>query len=168
MVGEFNVRNAAMAAAGGLFAGLGPDQIREAFLSFEVIARSPPLRVEVRGVRVIDDFAHHPTAIRMVIEAFRQRYPESRIWAVFEPRSNTTRRNIFQKELAESLATADYAVVPAIADPGKVARSASALILSNSSGMWCLWGQMQPTFRQSKKSQSTSQLVRGKTMSLPS
>ena len=121
MVGEFNVRNAAMAAAGGLFAGLGPDQIREAFLSFEGSARRQQLRGEVRGVRVIDDFAHHPTAIRMVIEAFRQRYPESRIWAVFEPRSNTTRRNIFQEELAESLATADYAVVPAIADPGKVA-----------------------------------------------
>ncbi len=121
MVGEFNVRNAAMAAAGGLFAGLSPDQIRQAFLSFSGIARRQQLRGEVRGVKVIDDFAHHPTAIRQAITAFRQRYPDSRIWAIFEPRSNTTRRNIFQVELAEALAGADRAVVPAIPDPGKFA-----------------------------------------------
>ena len=121
MVGEFNVRNAAMAAAGGIFAGLRPDQIRKAFTSFKGIARRQQLRGEVRGVKVIDDFAHHPTAIRLAIKAFRQRYPDSRIWAIFEPRSNTTRRNIFQKELAEALAGADRAVVPAIADPGKFA-----------------------------------------------
>ena len=81
MVGEFNVRNAAMAAAGGLFAGLSPDQIRQAFMSFSGIARRQQLRGEVRGVKVIDDFAHHPTAIRQAITAFRQRYPDSRIWA---------------------------------------------------------------------------------------
>ena len=123
MVGEFNVRNAAMAVAGGVFAAVSPDQIRKAFTSFKGIARRQQLRGEVRGVKVIDDFAHHPTAVRLAIKALRQRYPDSRIWAVFEPRSNTTRRSIFQGELAEALAGADRAVVPAIADPGKFAES---------------------------------------------
>lgn len=121
MVGEFNVRNAAMAVAGGIFAGLKADEIRRAFSSFQGIARRQELRGEVRGVKVIDDFAHHPTAIRLAVQALRQGYPDARIWVVFEPRSNTTRRNIFQVELAEALASADRAVVPAIADPEKFA-----------------------------------------------
>jgi len=121
MVGEFNVRNAAMAVAGGMFAGLSPDEVRSAFSSFRGIARRQQLRGEVRGVRVIDDFAHHPTAIRLAVLALRQRYPDARLWVVFEPRSNTTRRNIFQAELADALASADRAVVPAIEDPEKFA-----------------------------------------------
>ena len=116
MVGEFNVRNAAMAVAGGLFAGLPPEEIRTAFTSFEGIARRQQLCGEVRGVKVVDDFAHHPTAIGLAVGALRQRYPGSRLWVIFEPRSNTTRRNIFQSELADALATADRSVVPAIAD----------------------------------------------------
>ncbi|MDE0594707.1 MAG: UDP-N-acetylmuramate:L-alanyl-gamma-D-glutamyl-meso-diaminopimelate ligase [Akkermansiaceae bacterium] len=119
MVGEFNVRNAAMAVAGGLFAGLRAEEIRTAFTTFEGIARRQQLRGEVRGVKVVDDFAHHPTAIGLAVGALRQRYPGSRLWVIFEPRSNTTRRNIFQKELADALATADCAIVPAIADPEK-------------------------------------------------
>ena len=121
MVGEFNVRNAAMAVAGGLFAGLKAEEIRAAFETFEGIARRQQLRGEVRGVKVVDDFAHHPTAISQAVVALRQRYPDLRLWVIFEPRSNTTRRNIFQKELAEALATADRAVVPAIADADKFA-----------------------------------------------
>ncbi len=121
MVGEFNVRNAAMAVAGGIFAGLRPDEIRSGFASFQGIARRQQLCGEVRGVRVIDDFAHHPTSIRLAVQALRQRYPDARLWIIFEPRSNTTRRNIFQSELADALASADRAVVPAIADPEKFA-----------------------------------------------
>ena len=121
MVGEFNVRNAAVAVAGGLFAGLDPSDIRIAFATFKGIARRQQLRGEVRGVKVVDDFAHHPTAIGLAVKALRQRYPNSRLWVIFEPRSNTTRRNIFQNELAEALATADRAVVPAIEDLSKIA-----------------------------------------------
>jgi UDP-N-acetylmuramate: L-alanyl-gamma-D-glutamyl-meso-diaminopimelate ligase len=120
MVGEFNVRNAAMAVASGLFAGLSPEQLREGLASFEGIARRQELRGVARGVRVIDDFAHHPTAIKQVVVGLRQQYPGARLWVIFEPRSNTTRRNIFQTELAEALALADLAVVPEIPDPGKV------------------------------------------------
>lgn len=120
MIGEFNVRNAAMAATAARFGGLSPDEIRAGFAAWQGIARRQELRGEVDGIKVIDDFAHHPTALALAIEALRQQYPESRIRAIFEPRSNTTRRNIFQAELAKALATADEAIVARIEDTSKV------------------------------------------------
>jgi UDP-N-acetylmuramate: L-alanyl-gamma-D-glutamyl-meso-diaminopimelate ligase len=120
MVGEFNVRNAAMAVSAARFGGVAVDQLRTGLLQFEGIARRQELRGDVRGVKVIDDFAHHPTAIGQAIKALRQRYREGRLWAIFEPRSNTTRRNIFQGELAEALAAADVAIIPAVPNAGKV------------------------------------------------
>jgi UDP-N-acetylmuramate: L-alanyl-gamma-D-glutamyl-meso-diaminopimelate ligase len=120
MTGEFNVRNAAMAAAAASFAGLSPDEIRAGLESFDGVARRQELRGEVRGIRVIDDFAHHPTAIRLAVQSLRQRHPDSRLWIVFEPRSNTTRRAVFQTELAEALALADIAVVAAPTDLHKI------------------------------------------------
>lgn len=121
MAGEFNVRNAAMAICSARFSGFSPDEIRAGLISFEGIARRQEVRGIAGGVRVIDDFAHHPTAIGLAIDSIRQQYPDSRLWVVFEPRSNTTRRNIFQDELATSLSKADLAVVPAVPDPEKVA-----------------------------------------------
>lgn len=121
MAGEFNVRNAAMAISAARFSGFTADQIREGLLSFEGIARRQEVRGVAAGVRVIDDFAHHPTAIGLAIDSLRQQYPDSRLWVIFEPRSNTTRRNIFQDELAAALSKADLAVVPAVPDPEKVA-----------------------------------------------
>jgi len=120
MTGEFNVRNAAMAVASASFAGLTPDEIRAGLESFEGVARRQELKGEVNGIKVFDDFAHHPTAIRLAVQSLRQRHPESRLWILFEPRSNTTRRAIFQTELAEALALADFAVVAAIPDLHKI------------------------------------------------
>ena len=120
MTGEFNVRNAAMAAAAAAFAGLDAAEIRAGLEAFDGVARRQELRGEVNGVRVIDDFAHHPTAIRFAVQSLRQRYPGARVWVLFEPRSNTTRRAVFQNELAEVLATADCAVVSAIQDFHKI------------------------------------------------
>jgi UDP-N-acetylmuramate: L-alanyl-gamma-D-glutamyl-meso-diaminopimelate ligase len=78
--------------------------------------------MEVRGiaggVTLIDDFGHHPTAIRETLRALRIKYPREKIWAIFEPRSNTTRRNVFQTELAESFADADAVVVSEVARLG--------------------------------------------------
>ncbi|MCW1915801.1 UDP-N-acetylmuramate:L-alanyl-gamma-D-glutamyl-meso-diaminopimelate ligase [Luteolibacter sp. GHJ8] len=116
MTGEFNVRNAAMATAAALFAGLSPEMIREGLESFDGVARRQELRGEVGGVKIIDDFAHHPTAIKYAVGSMRQRYQDSRLWILFEPRSNTTRRAVFQNELAEALALADQAVVAEIPD----------------------------------------------------
>lgn len=123
MPGEFNVRNAAMAVTAARFAGIAPDTIRRGLLSFAGIARRQQERGEVGGVTVVDDFAHHPTAIGLAIKALRQKYEGRRLWVLFEPRSNTTRRNIFQQELAEALAGADQVIIPAVPDPGKVAPS---------------------------------------------
>ena len=72
------------------------------------------VRAEVGGVTVIDDFAHHPTAIRETLRALRAAYPGRRLWAVLEPRSNTLRRNVFEGELVESLALADRVVLAAV------------------------------------------------------
>ena len=120
MDGEFNVRNAAMAAAAALHSGIDAATIQRALDSFEGISRRQELRGEKNGVKVVDDFAHHPTAIRLAIASMRQRYPGSRVWAIFEPRSNTTRRNVFQHELADALAGADRVVLSEVEDPGKV------------------------------------------------
>ncbi|MEM7383614.1 MAG: UDP-N-acetylmuramate:L-alanyl-gamma-D-glutamyl-meso-diaminopimelate ligase [Verrucomicrobiota bacterium] len=119
MNGEFNVRNAAMTVCAALHAGVSPDLIREALASFEGIARRQELRGTVRGIRVVDDFAHHPTAIAGALTALRQQYPEGRLWAVFEPRSNTTRRNVFQDSLPQALSGADGVLLPPIAFPEK-------------------------------------------------
>jgi len=120
MTGEFNIRNAAMAAAAASFAGLTPEEIRDGLESFDGVARRQELRGIAGGIKVIDDFAHHPTAIRLAVQSLRQSHPDSRLWILFEPRSNTTRRAVFQTELAESLALADFAVVAALTDLHKI------------------------------------------------
>jgi UDP-N-acetylmuramate: L-alanyl-gamma-D-glutamyl-meso-diaminopimelate ligase len=120
MTGEFNVRNAAMAVAAATFGGLTTAEIRSGLESFEGVARRQELKGEVGGVKVIDDFAHHPTAIRLAVQSLRQRHPGARLWVLFEPRSNTTRRAVFQTELAEALAAADFAVVAALTDVHKI------------------------------------------------
>src|ERR1700738_3712753 len=84
LVGEFNVRNAAMAISAARFYGVSLEKIRKALKSFKGIARRQEVRGEVRGIKVIDDFAHHPTAIRETLRALRHRYPGARLWAVFE------------------------------------------------------------------------------------
>lgn len=115
MAGEFNVRNAAMAATVALAAGLSPQEVRRALASFKGIARRQEVRGEtVRGIRVIDDFGHHPTAMAQTLKAMRQQYPDRKIWALFEPRSNTTRRNVFQEELPAALRHADAVCIASI------------------------------------------------------
>ena len=120
MPGEFNIRNAAMAAVAAGLGGLSEDEIREGLETFDGIARRQEVRGEVRGVKVVDDFAHHPTAIRQSIEAIRQQHPEGKLWVIFEPRSNTTKRKVFQAELADCLKGADVAIIPDLPDPEKV------------------------------------------------
>ena len=115
LIGEFNVRNAAMAVTAARFYGAGPDKIREALASFEGIARRQEVRGEAGGVKVIDDFGHHPTAIAQTLTALRQRYKGQRIWAIFEPRSNTTRRAVFQHELPNALKLADGVLIAQVA-----------------------------------------------------
>ena len=115
LVGEFNVHNAAMAAMAARFYEVPKAKIDSAFKSFAGIARRLELRGQARGVKVIDDFGHHPTAIAQTLQALRRRYRGQRLWAVFEPRSNTTRRAIFQHELPEALKLADGVFISQVA-----------------------------------------------------
>ena len=102
MSGYHNVENAAGVYAATRSIGLSHDQIAHGFETFAGVKRRQEVRGEPGGVLVIDDFAHHPTAVRETIEAIHERYPDRRLWAVFEPRSNTSRRNIHQKGYAAS------------------------------------------------------------------
>ena len=107
MAGEHNQHNAAAAVVCATELGVSREQIQRGFTTFTGIKRRMEVRGEAAGVTVLDDFAHHPTAIAETIRAIREKYPQRRLWALFEPRSNTTRRNVFQQELAESLSLAD-------------------------------------------------------------
>jgi len=115
LIGEFNVRNAAMAAAAARFYDVPKAKIDNALKTFSGIARRQEVRGEARGVKVIDDFGHHPTAIAQTLQGLRQRYHGQRIWAIFEPRSNTTRRAVFQKKLPEALKQADGVFIAQVA-----------------------------------------------------
>lgn len=114
LAGDYNVWNATAAAALAANYGIGKDAIREALGSFKSVKRRLEVRAEIHGVTIVEDFAHHPTAIAATLKALRGRYPGRRLWAILEPRSNTLRRNVLQKELAHSLALADEAVLAGI------------------------------------------------------
>lgn len=111
LVGEFNVRNALGVIACAKYCGLKNHQIQSAFDTFAGVKRRMEVRGVPGGITLIDDFGHHPTAIRETMRALRIKYPHQRIWAVFEPRTNTTRRKVFQTELAASFVDADDVIV---------------------------------------------------------
>ncbi len=120
MAGEHNALNATAAAALAAGQGIAPEPIVEALASFRSVRRRLEVRAEIDGVTIIDDFAHHPTAIRETLRALRTAYPGRRLWAVLEPRSNTLRRNVFERELVESLALADRIVLAAVFHSEKI------------------------------------------------
>jgi UDP-N-acetylmuramate: L-alanyl-gamma-D-glutamyl-meso-diaminopimelate ligase len=115
LVGELNVRNALAVIAAAKHSGLSNKQIQSAFDTFKGIKRRMEIKGIAGGVTVIDDFGHHPTAIRETLRALRIKYPREKICAVFEPRTNTTRRNVFQEELAASFTDANSVVVAEVA-----------------------------------------------------
>ncbi|MDP3937272.1 MAG: UDP-N-acetylmuramate--L-alanine ligase [Deltaproteobacteria bacterium] len=118
--GAHNVRNALGVLAACLELGLGVNEIRAGLARFGGVARRQEVRGEAGGVLVIDDFAHHPTAIRETVAAIRARYPARRLWALFEPRSNTSRRNVHQKEYVDALEGADVTIIAGVENPGKI------------------------------------------------
>jgi UDP-N-acetylmuramate: L-alanyl-gamma-D-glutamyl-meso-diaminopimelate ligase len=114
VAGRHNVLNALSAIAIAHGRGVQRDAIESAMAEFRGVLRRLEVKGESSGVLVVDDFAHHPTAIGVTIDAARHRWPGRRLWAVFEPRSNTMRRRIFEADLAAALSTADATVLAAV------------------------------------------------------
>jgi UDP-N-acetylmuramate: L-alanyl-gamma-D-glutamyl-meso-diaminopimelate ligase len=114
VAGEHNALNATAAAALAAGQGITAESIAEALATFRSVKRRLEVRAEVNGVTIIDDFAHHPTAIRETLRALRTSYPGRRLWAILEPRSNTLRRNVFEQALVDSLAIADLSVLAGV------------------------------------------------------
>jgi UDP-N-acetylmuramate: L-alanyl-gamma-D-glutamyl-meso-diaminopimelate ligase len=109
--GRHNVLNAAAAIAVAHGRGISVDALREALATFRSVKRRMDVKGEHGGILVVDDFAHHPTAVRATIEAARSRWPQRRLWAILEPRSNSMRRKVFQESLPKALALADRVVL---------------------------------------------------------
>jgi UDP-N-acetylmuramate: L-alanyl-gamma-D-glutamyl-meso-diaminopimelate ligase len=114
LAGEHNALNATAAAALAAGLGIGKESIQVALASFKSVKRRLEVRAVVNGITIIDDFAHHPTAIRETLRALRSVYPQSRLWAVLEPRSNTLRRKVLQGDLVDSLRLADRVVLAGV------------------------------------------------------
>jgi UDP-N-acetylmuramate: L-alanyl-gamma-D-glutamyl-meso-diaminopimelate ligase len=114
LAGEHNSLNATAAAALAFGCGVTKEAIAEAIKTFKSVKRRLEMRAEIGGVTVIEDFAHHPTAIRETLRALRAVYPLGRIWAILEPRSNTLRRKVLEADLVASLALADRVVLAGV------------------------------------------------------
>jgi len=115
LAGKHNVHNASMALCAAHTLGLPLDKLASILPTFRGVRRRLEVRAEANGITLVDDFGHHPSALRESIAALRAKYPGRRLWALFEPRSNTTRRGIFQNELAQSLSAADGVYITEIA-----------------------------------------------------
>ncbi len=120
MIGRHNIENATSVAAMCLKLGLTTQEIQEGFHTFKGIKRRQEVIGTKSGVTIIDDFAHHPTAVRLTLEAIKEAYPGQRIWAVFEPRSATCRRKVFESRLPKSFVPADRVIIADLFAPGKI------------------------------------------------
>jgi UDP-N-acetylmuramate: L-alanyl-gamma-D-glutamyl-meso-diaminopimelate ligase len=120
MLGTFNVRNALDVIVAAKELGLENEIIQNGFSSFKSVKRRLELRGEVNRIRVYDDFAHHPTAVAETLTAVRQRYPKDRVWAIFEPRSQTCRRRIFENDFMKSFDPADEVVIARVFGASKL------------------------------------------------
>jgi len=120
LLGRHNVSNALAVYAMSRELGIEAEILKDSLATFSGVKRRQEVKGEVRGITVIDDFAHHPTAVRETIEAVRAGYPGRRLWAVFEPRSNTSRRRIFAHEFPQALSGADRVVLAGLYQPEKI------------------------------------------------
>jgi UDP-N-acetylmuramate: L-alanyl-gamma-D-glutamyl-meso-diaminopimelate ligase len=120
LFGLHNVRNVLAVIAAAMQLGLSVPQIQRGIATFRNVRRRFQFLGEKNGVKIFDDFAHHPTAIATTIDGMRRRFPGHRVWAMFEPRSATSKRKVFEHELVEALAGADHAIIAPIYMPEKV------------------------------------------------
>lgn len=123
VAGRHNVMDALAAVALAYGRGVPCEAIEKALATFQSVRRRMEIKGEAGGVLVVEDFAHHPTAIRLTLEAARTRWPGRKLWAAIEPRSNTMRRKIFQELLPEALSVADGIVIGPVNRPEKLAEN---------------------------------------------
>jgi UDP-N-acetylmuramate: L-alanyl-gamma-D-glutamyl-meso-diaminopimelate ligase len=120
ILGNYNIRNALAATAILNHLGVDGGAIQQGLESFIGVRRRLQLRAEVDGILIYEDFAHHPTAVQETLQAVRESFHPKRVWAIYEPRSATSRRNIFQREITEALSLADFVAIPDLFKPEKV------------------------------------------------
>jgi UDP-N-acetylmuramate: L-alanyl-gamma-D-glutamyl-meso-diaminopimelate ligase len=127
LIGDFNLLNCLAVIIAADAWGIGRESIADALASFKNVRRRAEVRGEAGGVTVIDDFAHHPTAVRETLNALRNKYRQRRLVAIFEPRSWSSRLAVFQREYAQAFAAADYVVIAKVFDSQKVAEKGRML-----------------------------------------
>lgn len=127
LLGEFNLLNCLAVIIAAEAWGISQEKIRSALATFKNVKRRAEVRGERRGVLVIDDFAHHPTAVRETLRALRTRYSQRRLIAIFEPRSWSSRLAVFQQDYANAFTDADYVVIASVFDSNKVTEKGRAL-----------------------------------------
>jgi UDP-N-acetylmuramate:L-alanyl-gamma-D-glutamyl-meso-diaminopimelate ligase len=127
LIGEFNVRNCLAVIIAADSWGIEREAIQDALASFKSVRRRAEVRGEAGGVTVIDDFAHHPTAVRETLLALKQKYAGRRLVAIFEPRSWSSRLAVFQEDYARAFASADYVVIASVFDSSKATEKGSVL-----------------------------------------
>src|SRR5215213_5843107 len=127
LIGDFNVRNCLAVVVAADAWGIEREAIREALATFKSVRRRMQVRGLERGVTVIDDFAHHPTAVRETLQALRTKYKERRLVAVFEPRSWSSRLAVFQEDYARAFERADYVIIASVFDSSKATEKGRVL-----------------------------------------
>jgi UDP-N-acetylmuramate: L-alanyl-gamma-D-glutamyl-meso-diaminopimelate ligase len=127
LIGEFNVRNCLAVIIAADAWGISKDKINEAFRTFKSVKRRVEVRGVARGVTVIDDFAHHPTAVEETLKALKTKYDGKRLIAVFEPRSWSSRLAVFQEPYRKAFAYADYVVIAGVYNTSKASELGKVL-----------------------------------------
>ena len=127
LIGDFNIRNCLSVIVAADTWGIEPATIADALATFKSVQRRMQVKGEERGVTVIDDFAHHPTAVRETLDALRKKYKERRLVAIFEPRSWSSRLAVFQDDYARAFNAADYVVIASVFDSRKATEKGRVL-----------------------------------------
>ncbi len=131
LIGEYNARNALASFIALSSNGISKQKILDALLDFKSVKRRQEILLSNDKVTLIEDFAHHPTSVRETIEAVKEAYPDKKIWALFEPRSNTSRRKVFEQEYIDALALADHALILDVKERGEIDKGQELMDVAN-------------------------------------
>lgn len=127
LVGEFSVRNCLAVIVATSFWGVSKEKIQEAFDTFKSVKRRMEVRGVENGITVIDDFAHHPTAVEETLKALRMKFPDNRLIAIFEPRTWSSRLAVFQEPYSKAFTHADYVVIAGVYNASKASELGKTL-----------------------------------------